>query len=384
MSSSDQTSERGIVVGSLAFTFLAFAIPVSMFGVIWPDVRERFDQSLGALGIVSLVYGVARMSTSGSGRSVTTRFSIGSCIVAALLALVAVDLLVSSSSSWIMFLVGVAGVGFVSGLLDSVGAGVLATLGEVGSAGLVHGAYGIGATLGPLVVVLVADWRWSLAATALIAAAAAAVAVSARHRWPVPPTPTAVDHSAPPHRATTISLLLFALFVAVEVTMGQWLFTYLTDGRDVSETIAAIGVSGFWGGTTIGRLLLANPRVSTRIDRVGLPACAAAAGGLYVGVAIVPGWSIIVCSTLAGLMLSPLIPTLAARTVRRVGPTHAQRVSGWQLLAANVGAISIPASTGLLVDWVDPRVVVPVVGACLLAGFPVLLAARHLPDFTGS
>lgn len=355
-----------------------------MFGVIWPDVRERFDQSLGALGIVSLVYGLARMSTSGSGRAATARFSIGACVVGALLGLIAVDLLVSSATSWPMFLIGVAGVGLVSGLLDSVGAGVLATLGEVGSAGLVHGAYGVGATLGPLVVVLIGDWRWSLAATALIAAGAAALAVSPRHRWPAPPTPAVIDHSPPPRRATTISLLLFALFVAVEVTMGQWLFTYLTDGRGVSETIAALGVSGFWGGTTVGRLLLANPSVSLRIDQIGLPACAAAAGGLYVGVTIMPGWAIIVCSTLAGLLLSPLIPTLAARTVRRVGPTHAQRVSGWQLLAANVGAISVPACTGLLVNWIDPRVVVPVVGACLIAGFPVLLAARHLPDFTAA
>ncbi|MFN3254501.1 MAG: MFS transporter [Ilumatobacter sp.] len=373
-----------VVVGSLAFTFLSFAIPVSMFGVIWPDVRERFGQSLGALGVVSLVYGLARMSTSGSGRAATTRFSIGACIVAALAGLVAVDLVVATSTTWPIFLVGVAGVGLVSGLLDSVGAGVLATIGEVGSAGLVHGAYGVGATLGPLVVVVIDDWRWSLAATAVVAIAAAAVAVAARHDWPPPPPAPSSRSTAPPRRATTISLLVFGLFVAVEVTMGQWLFTYLTDGRGVGDTIAAVGVAGFWGGTTVGRLLLANPVLSDGIDRIGLPACVAVAGALYVGVAFVPGWGIIVCSTSAGLLLSPLVPTLAARTARRVGTMHAQRVSGWQLLAANVGAISVPAGTGLLVDWVDPQVVVLVVGGCLAAGFPVLLAARHLPDLTAN
>ncbi len=66
-----------LVVGSCSVTFLSFAMPVSMLGVMWPDVRERFGQSLGALGVVSLVYGLSRMSTSGSGRVATRRFGIG-------------------------------------------------------------------------------------------------------------------------------------------------------------------------------------------------------------------------------------------------------------------------------------------------------------------
>ena len=65
------------VVWSCSVTFLSFAMPVSMLGVMWPDVRERFGQSLGTLGVVSLVYGLSRMSTSGSGRLATRRFGIG-------------------------------------------------------------------------------------------------------------------------------------------------------------------------------------------------------------------------------------------------------------------------------------------------------------------
>ncbi|MFK8024432.1 MAG: hypothetical protein AB8G26_10770, partial [Ilumatobacter sp.] len=106
-------------VRSSAFTFLSFAMPISMFGVIWPDVRELFDQSLGTLGLVSLVYGIARMSTSGAGQTVTRRFGIGRAFIAGLVGLIVADLLVAASNSWAMFLVGVAAVGVVSGLLDS-------------------------------------------------------------------------------------------------------------------------------------------------------------------------------------------------------------------------------------------------------------------------
>ena len=85
------------VVWSCSVTFLSFAMPVSMLGVMWPDVRERFGQSLGTLGVVSLVYGLSRMSTSGSGRLATRRFGIGACFIAAIVGLIAADLVVAGA-----------------------------------------------------------------------------------------------------------------------------------------------------------------------------------------------------------------------------------------------------------------------------------------------
>lgn len=369
-------------VSSAAFTFLAFAMPASMFGVFWDDARERFDQSLGTLGLISLVYGLSRMSTSGVGRAATRRFGIGPCFIAGVVAVAVIDLVVAAASSWPMFLVGISGVGLASGLLDSVGAGVVATIGDVGRAGVIHGAYGVGATVGPLIVAVVPDWRWSLVVASVVAVAALVPAVIARASWPEPPPIALASGGALPRRATTVSLLVFAAFVAIEVTMGQWLFTYLTDGRGIGDSVAAVGVSGFWGGTTAGRLALASARTNTFVERVGLPALAVAAGAAYAGVVVSPGAMVVVFATLAGLALSPLVPTMSARTVDRVGEEHAQRISGWQLLAANVGAISVPSLTGALVDGIGPAAVVAVVAACLALGVPVLLAARRLPSLS--
>ncbi len=368
-----------LVVGSCSVTFLSFAMPVSMLGVMWPDVRERFGQSLGTLGVVSLVYGLSRMSTSGSGRLATRRFGIGACFLAALVGLVAADLVVASAGSWAMFLLGVAGIGVVSGLLDSVGAGVVATLGNVGDAGLIHGFYGVGATIGPLVVALVPDWRWSLVVAAGFAVVAIAVALRARTTWPAPPPD--VEHAErgrPPARATVVSLAVFGAFVALEVTIGSWMFTYLDEGRSISAGIAAVAVSGFWGGTTTGRLLLGSPRVREAIDRVGLIPCAVVSATGIALVTVAPSLLVIAATALAGLALAPLIPTLSARTAQRVGVAHAQRVAGWQLLAANAGAISIPALTGLVVDQTGPGAVIVIVLAVFIAGIPALFAARRL------
>lgn len=368
------------VVGSSSLTFLAFAMPAAMFGVMWPDVRDRFDQSLGALGIVSLVYGLSRMSTSGSGRAATARFGIGPCFVAAIVGLVAADLLVGVASTWAMFLVGVASVGIVSGLLDSVGAGVVATLGDVGRAGLIHGSYGVGATIGPLAVALVPDWRWSLVVAAAFAGSALLVAAAVGEDWPAPPRVDDGDGpiGRPPRRATLLSLAVFATFVAVEVTMGNWLFTYLTEARSIGDGVAAIGVSGFWGGTTLGRLLLASSEVRRRTQRFGLVGFGAAAVAFAITMSVAPGPAVVVVASATGLSLAPLVPTLSAQTAARVGVTHAQRVSGWQLLAANVGAIGVPAATGFVVDRTDASVVIVIVIGVLVVGLAPLVAMKRL------
>ncbi|MEP1126119.1 MAG: MFS transporter [Ilumatobacter sp.] len=376
-------------VRSSALTFLAFAMPVSMFGVMWPDVRDRFGQSLGALGTVSLVYGVARMSTSGLGRTATRRFGIGACFIVALVGLVASDLIVGSATSWPMFLGGVATIGVVSGFLDSVGAGVIATLGDVGSAGIIHGSYGIGATVGPLVVAAVPDWRWSLLVAAVVAGAALAVAVIARQAWPAPPTAardTSVDAlvGPPPLRPTVVSLTMFFAFVALEVTFGNWLFTYLTEARSIGDTVAAIGVSGFWGGTMIGRLALVSERVRLLADRAGMPVLAVAGIVFTLLTAVAPGSLVVVTTTLVGLSLSAIVPTLSARTADRVGTEHAQQVSGWQLLAANLGAIVIPFATGEIIDASSADATVVVVLVVFVIGLPTLVTARPAGSMLGS
>lgn len=358
---------------------MAFAMPAAMFSVMWPDVRDRFDQSLGTLGLISLAYGLGRMASSGSGRVATTRFGIGPCFIGGLIGLVAVDLVLAMATSWVLFLLGVAGVGLVSGLLDSVGAGVVATLGSVGDAGLIHGAYGVGATIGPLVVALVDDWRLSLAVAALFACGALALAVSARSAWPAPPRNVArAPDGAPPVGPTALSLAAFLVFVGLEVTMGQWVFTYLTEGRSISDGLAAVAVSGFWGGTMAGRLALASPAIRVRVERVGLTAFALIAGVGALSTMVAPWLAVVVSTVITGIALAPMVPTLSAHTADRVGAAHAQHVAGWQLLSANVGAIGFPSATGWIVDTTGPIAIIIVVLALLAAGVPVLIATMRL------
>ena len=179
-----------------------------------------------------------------------------------------------------------------------------------------------------------------------------------------------------------LSILLFATFVAVEVTTGQWAHTYLTDARAVGDGAAAVAVAAFWGGLTTGRLLLAQRSVSRLVGRVGLPRFAVGTGALMVALIVLPVVLAAGVLALAGLALAPIIPSLFATTSARVGAAHSPRMSAVQLLAANAGAIGAPTTTGVLVARVGPGVVMAVAIVLAAIGAPLLRAAGRLPSLS--
>lgn len=353
-----------------------------MVGVYWPEVQVEFGQSDGALGWALLVYGAARMSTAMAGRALLRHVAMGPAFIASLVCLATASLAVAGSPSWMLFLIAIAAVGVVSGLLDSLGAIFITTISDMGSAGLIHGMYGFGATVGPLIVVAAPSWRWSAIASAVIVGGAIIVASSARKTWP--PLATSSNESFEQNESVNplvivASLGAFASLVALEVTTGAWAFAYLTKSRSVGDTLAALGVSGFWAGLMVGRLLMSRPRITHLIDHVGTVALALTALVALAGVAVLPSFVAVGALAFVGLSLGPLIPTLFARTRQRVGEANAARMAGRQLLATNVGAITVPALTGVLVDAIDARVII-VVAIVVLGGIsaPLLAILRRI------
>ncbi len=377
------TSGSRSAVRSAAVTYASFAVPISMVGVYWSDARGDLDRSLGDLGMVSLAYGLARMSTALTGRPLASRLGIGTAFVTTLVALVGACLAVATAPTWPVFLAAMAAVGAASGSLDSLGAVFITAIENVSSAGLIHGMYGFGATIGPLAVVLAPGWRWSALAAAGAVSVALILATRVRHRWPPIAPSDPLRRSAPvpaiPRFTIAASLGAFAALVALEVTTGQWVFTYLTDHRSVAEDLAAIGVSGFWAGLMVGRLLLARPTIAAAVDRLGTLVLIAASFATLSATAVLPEVAAVASLCLTGLLLGPLVPTLFARTAQRVGDVMAARMAGRQLLATNLGAIGVPTITGFLVDEFGAGVIIIVmlvtVGAFAL---PLLALLRRI------
>jgi fucose permease len=169
-----------------------------------------------------------------------------------------------------------------------------------------------------------------------------------------------------------LSLLCFAAYCALEVTTAGWTASYLEEHRGASATLAGLAVSGFWAGITLGRLVMGRIPASPAQLLVGGGVVTA---GAYLVVPFVPTAGAVVAVVVAGLALAVVLPTLVVTTADRVGVAAAGPVTGWQMLAANVGGTVCSGGMGFLVARTDDGAPIRVLIALALVGVPVLLRA---------
>jgi fucose permease len=283
--------------------------------------------------------------------------------------------------SWPVLLGASFLLGISRGLVDAGLNGYVALHGGVRRLGVLHGSYGIGTTLGAVLVVAslaTGTWRTAFVVMAGVEAALAVASGRLHARWP-PEVAAGVEAVADDGRARTptgvlivVTMLCFAVLVGAEYSTGSWSYTLLTDGRGVGDTAAGLWVASYWVGLTAARFGLAA--IGHRIDRVAVLnlSCGAALAGvgllwwdpLGIGALGLP---------LAGLGFANIFPTLVALMPDRLGPQRSSHVIGWSVAAASAGGAGVAAYAGVLVDRYGAWSIGP-----LLVIVTALLAALHL------
>jgi len=370
--------------------FLSFGAPIGMLGAGWPDARHLFGQSSGALAWATGGYGLGRLVTATSALPILRRWHIrraNTCLGAALAASGAI---VAVTRSFPVLVVAFTAIGLASGCLDALGNRFQTVVRSVGSAGLMFGSFGVGATLGPL---LVGEVGWTPAFLAAAALATAATASTARRgvRWP-----EALQTAEPPHGdhsrlqvprwVVALSLSLFAVYCGIEVTTGNWGATYLEGNRDVAGSTAAWAMSGFWAGMTLGRLglgLVTGPGRPLSPRRV-LIGSGVLATVVYVSIPFAPTPVAIGLFAVAGVSLAAMFPTLISTTADRVGVAATGRVMGWSLLSANLFELVLSAIVGITVNQVGTGASAAILAVLSVVGFPLLVRSTglHAADST--
>jgi fucose permease len=224
-----------------------------------------------------------------------------------------------------------------------------------------HACYGVGAATGPAIMtaIFAADlsWRWGYVAVGIAQVALAAAFTRSRHSWPRDSRQrgeTGIE-SAPLYETlrlgrAQVALLLFLTYTGLELAVGTWGFTLLTEGRGVPVMMAGSWAALYWVALTAGRL--ASATVGSRMEartvvRVGVTVLALGLGLLASGAS----W----LSDLAGLLLAgfaagPIFPTLIGATPARLSARHAANAVGLQIGSAAVGQALLPSALGVLGD----------------------------------
>jgi fucose permease len=161
--------------------------------------------------------------------------------------------------------------------------------------------------------------------------------------------------------AGLLSAAIFALYVAVEGTMGLWAATVLVVDRSLAPATAAVCAAAYYGAIMGGRVLtgFVVERFGNRplVRLGGLLALLGAAVFAFADSALVATLALL----LTGLGFAPIYPCLMHEVPRRFVPDAVQTIVGRQSGAACLGGATMPALAGLLAQkW--------------LAGVPWLIA----------
>jgi fucose permease len=361
------TMKRATRLLLLAYlAFISLGLPDATFGIAWPSLRHGFALPPSAIGLV-LVIGVSGYFLSGLlAGGLMGKVGVGG-LLAGSSALVALGLVgYALAPSWSSFFPVAFLVGLGSGAIDATLNGYAARHFSVRHVNWLHACWGVGASTGPVImtaaIALGPGYRAGYAVIAGLLGAMTLAFVLSRRAWDEPsdgdPTPASGRTNTNERRGSAraalgngrVWLLIASFFCysGVESSVGQWCFTWLTEGRGLGVEAAGSWTSAYWASLTVARVVLGSVAERVGPDRLLRMASLGAVSGLCL-LALSPGTPGRLGLLLLGMSLAPMYPTLMARTPARVGPKLASHTVGFLVSSAALGSALLPWVVGVLV-----------------------------------
>ena len=356
-------------------TYLSVALPGSTLGLLWPSMRATIHEPVDALGLV-LFAGVltSAVSSAVTGR-LLSRMSAGP-VLALGTATVGVALAMEAAAPALCVIV-------LGSAVFSLGFGAIDAALNVYAAGhfgardinWLHASYGLGATLGPLLVTALLrgglGWRGTMGSMAcVIALVAALLAITWRRasggqrraaadRSEEMLTPAASGDTAPRKWSAIFAGVTFTTVeTGLESAAGIWGYVFLTSGRGLPAVVAGVAVSAYWAMMFVGRALLGMVAARLGAARVLAWAVASVPVGALLMTLPGPAFVAVVGMMTLGLATAPIFPLLTLTTSDRAGASATTAV-GLQVAASAVGGAALPSGIGLVIGAVSAWTLAP-------------------------
>jgi len=378
-----------ILLPLIAFlAFVSLGLPDGVLGVAWPSIRKTFDLPISQLGSLLATSMVGYLLSSFFAGALVARLGIGHLLVGSSMLVVAGLTGFAVAPAWWVMVACSLFAGLGAGAIDSAINAHAAAAFAPRTVTLLHACYGIGATLGPLLMTAVIaaqlPWRRGYALLAIILAALGVVFLLTSRWWDTTGSEPRATTRRPNTQTPILSALrrpwvllnitIFFLYTGLEVTAGQWAFSLLTESRRLSPAAAGVWVGMYWGALTAGRIVfgvLAGRLPAATLLITALLGAPVAAALFWLAR---PHGAALLGLPLLGFCLAPIYPLLISLTPSRVGSAVAPLSIGFQVSAATLGAAAVPGFAGVIAR----RAGLEILGPFLLIGTLVLLALHLL------
>ncbi|KAF0818125.1 putative MFS-type transporter [Bacillus sp. ZZV12-4809] len=340
-------------------TYISLGLPDSLLGVAWPEIVGEIDVAYSAAGIISMTIAICTVISSLQAIRLTQKMGTGKLVLGSVLLTVIGLIGFAFTQNFFLLIVAALPLGFGAGAIDtSVNDYVAANL-KARHMNWLHAFWGIGATLGPMImgVALNNDFSWR---TGYLIIGCIQLMITCILFFSLPlwkgnhlkvPRESGERTTSPvsvwKQRGVLLALISFVFYVGLEGTIFLWGSSYLIEVKSLTAATASFILSIFFASITAGRIIsgfitfwLSSQKLlilSQIILLLGILTVALGRGSILYGGFI-----------LIGIGCAAIFPTMIHETPRRFGKRHSGAIIGFQVAAGYVGITAIPPLLGVL------------------------------------
>ncbi|WP_299091587.1 sugar MFS transporter [uncultured Metabacillus sp.] len=374
--------------------FISLGLPDSLLGAAWPVMQSDYGAPLETAGFLFMTIAGGTIISSLASGKILKRFGTGNVTFVSVLMTAAALLGFHFAPSIIWLIICAIPLGLGAGAVDAGLNDYVATHYKAHHMSWLHCFWGVGATLGPIIMAQFISegnsWRNGYFVISGIQFALVVILLFTLPLWNrvtknsnltlteetedskgVINAEDAEDVKPLQIKGVKLALASFLFYCGVEATMGLWGSSFLVNVKGLSAATAAGWVSFYYAGITIGRFITGFITFKmTNRTLIQLGQIIALIGAVIL-ILPLPSIFSLIGFIIVGLGLAPIFPCMLHETPTRFGKKHSQTIMGYQMAIAYTGTTFMPPLLGFIATHstigIFPFCIVVFVAAMLLS-----------------
>lgn len=352
---------KSVILVILYFSFISLGLPDEILGIAWPTMRSNFALPLSAAGIlISMIAMLGAFSGFMSGYFIK-RYSISTILIASGLLTACGILGTGLSASWVILILCAIPQGLGAGTIDASLNNYVAENYSSRQMNWLHGFWGVGATLGPLIMTFAIaqeqNWRLGYLIIASLQFCLTFIFILTSRWWkksstapnkikPLDSLPCKYTFCSAP---SLMAMSIFFLYTGVEFSVGMWFYSLMVEKRMVAPELAGLLITLYFGFLTFGRFAIGFFSVKLgNIRIINYSLIGAFMSILLMSIDNIYLTSFSIC--LLGFSLSGIYPCSMHETPHRFGSQYAKSLTGYQAGAGGLGVALLPPLVGVILN----------------------------------
>lgn len=339
--------------------FISLGLPDSMLGAAWPTIRVGLNLPIAGAGLISMIISVGTIVSSLLSGKLIRKLGTGNLTLVSVSITAAALLGFSFSKSYLWLCLMAVPLGLGAGAVDAGLNNFVALHFSARHMSWLHCFWGIGATIGPIIMAAcisqIGSWQRGYLIVAVIQACLVIILLLTLPIWRTfnndlqeGEVIESKDESIFKLPGIRPALIGFFCYCALESTAGLWGASFLVQTRGVTAAVAAGWVSMYYLGITIGRFI--NGFITAKLSNPTLIRCGQLVIGIGACLLLIFNQSYVnlIALILIGMGCAPIYPSMLHETPVRFGKNNSSRLMGIQMAFAYIGTTLVPPMLGLI------------------------------------